>query len=176
MAEQVLTNAVGGADFSVSDNGVLAFAARGGALGQIVKLDRSGRLIGTLSSTTDVLVPVLSPDEKRIAVRIRDLATGTRDIWIVDIVREVASRLTFDPRNENYPAWSPDGTRIAYTSTSAQAPGIYVQAATGAGRSERVLPSTGEEPWSSPTGRTTARSCSTRRRPTALARTPGCCP
>ena len=145
VAEQVLTNAVGGADFSVSDNGVLAFAARGGALGQIVKLDRSGRLTGTLTSATDVLVPVLSPDEKRIAVRIRDLATGTRDIWIVDVVREVASRLTFDPRNENYPVWSPDGTRIAYTSTSTQAPGIYVQPATGAGRSELFLPSTGED-------------------------------
>jgi Tol biopolymer transport system component len=63
----------------------------------------------------------------------------------VDIAREVASRLTFDPRNENYPLWSPDGAQIAYTSTSAEAPGIYIQASTGAGRSERVLPSGGED-------------------------------
>ena len=145
VAEQVLTNAVGGADFSVSDNGVLAFAARGGSLGQIVKLDRSGRLTGTLSTPGDILVPSMSPDEKRIAVRIRDIATGTRDIWVLDIAREVASRLTFDPRNENYPVWSPDGTRIAYYSGSAEGTGIYVQPSTGAGRSENILPSAGAE-------------------------------
>ncbi len=139
VAEQVLTNAVGGADFSVSDNGVLAFAARGGALGQLVRLDRTGRSAGTLATISDLLGPSLSPDEKRIAVRIRDLATSTRDIWVVDIARDVASRLTFDPRNENYPVWSPDGMQIAYASASAQAPGIYVQAATGAGRNELVL-------------------------------------
>jgi eukaryotic-like serine/threonine-protein kinase len=145
VAEQVITNAVGGADFSVSDNGVLAFAARGGALGQVVRLDRTGRVTATLTSALDVLGPVLSPDGRRIAARVRDLATSTRDIWILDIAREVTSRLTFDPANENYPVWSPDGRQVAYFHTGGAARGIHVQSASGAGRSERVLPSSGVE-------------------------------
>ncbi len=145
VAEQVLTNSVGGADFSVSDNGVLAFASRGGALGQVTQLDRSGRTVATLSGNLDVLAPALSPDGRRIAVRMRDLSTSTRDIWVLDIARGVSSRLTFDPRNENYPVWSPDGSQLLYYSDVADAPGLHVRPATGAGRSERVLASTGGE-------------------------------
>jgi Tol biopolymer transport system component len=145
VAEQVITNAVGGADFSVSDNGVLAFAARAGGLGQVVRLDRSGRVVATLFAPSDLIGPALSPDARSIAIRIRDMTTTTRDIWVLDLTREVASRLTFDARNENYPLWSPDGKQILYYWAAQGAPGIYVQAATGAGRSERLLPAGGDE-------------------------------
>jgi Tol biopolymer transport system component len=41
--------------------------------------------------------------------------------------------------------WSPEGTRILYYSSAADAAGLHVQPATGAGRSERVLAGSGGE-------------------------------
>jgi eukaryotic-like serine/threonine-protein kinase len=37
-----------------------------------------------------------------------------RDVWIIDIARNVPSRQTFDPGIDTSPVWSPDGTRIAF--------------------------------------------------------------
>jgi Tol biopolymer transport system component len=144
IAEEVVTNGVGGADFSVSSTGVLAYSNRRGQLGQLVKLDRTGRVTATLSSAGDILHPTLSPDLRKVALRIRDSQSQTRDIWVVDLARTVSSRLTFEPRNENYPVWSPDGARLIYYSDSPDASGLYVRHSTGAGRSEQVLASSQE--------------------------------
>ncbi len=144
VAEQVITNAVGGADFSSSTNGVLAYATRSGLLGRLVALDRAGRQMGTLSGDADMLHPALSPDGRRVALRIRDLQATTRDIWVTDLARRVSSRLTFGARNENYPLWSPDGNRVLYYADAADAQGLTVQPASGAGRSELLLPTTFE--------------------------------
>ena len=46
----------------------------------------------------------------------------TVDIWIIDIARNVRSRLTFDPGRDVSPVWSPDGTRIAFQSTRSGKP------------------------------------------------------
>ena len=145
IAEQVLTNTVGGADFSVSDTGVLAYSTRGGLLGHVDLLDRGGRRLSSISPDADVLNPALSPDGKRLAVRMRDAQRGgNRDIWIIDVIRRVSSRLTFGVRNENYPIWSPDGSRILYHSDAPESQGLCVQPASGAGRSECILPAKGE--------------------------------
>ena len=145
IAEQVLTNAVGGADFSVSGNGVLAFAARGGSLGQVQEFNREGRVTATLAEGVDALNPALSPDGRRLALRFRDAATATRDVWVIDVARKIASRLTFEPTNENYPVWSPDGSQILYFQDARSNAGLQLQAASGAGRGERILPSSGGE-------------------------------
>jgi len=144
VAEQVLTNAVGGADFSASETGVLAYATRSGLLGHVVSMDRAGRVLRTISADADMLHPVLSPDGRKLVVRIRDVQLGSRDIWVIDLGRRVSSRLTFGARNENYPLWSPDGTRILYYSDDSKDPGIFVQPSSGAGRGERVLSSGAE--------------------------------
>jgi Tol biopolymer transport system component len=36
------------------------------------------------------------------------------DIWIIDIARNIRSRLTTDPGTDSAPVWSPDGARIAF--------------------------------------------------------------
>jgi WD40 repeat protein len=38
------------------------------------------------------------------------------DIWLVELAHDVASRFTFDPHNDIYAVWSPDGARIAFGS------------------------------------------------------------
>jgi len=78
----------------------------------------------------------LYPDGKRVATRIFDKETRTRDIWTLDIGRGLATRFTFDPGNENFPLWSPDGSRIAYFWNDPKKPGIYARSASGAGGTE----------------------------------------
>jgi Tol biopolymer transport system component len=41
---------------------------------------------------------------------------GNNDVWLLDLARPVAERLTTDPKNDYAPVWSPDALRIAYCS------------------------------------------------------------
>jgi len=135
IAERVATNAVGGADFSCSRNGILTMATNGGQLAEVRKVDRSGVQSPTVYASGDILHPVLSPDGKLLALRLREASATTRDIWVIDLARQVSSRLTFDPGNENYPLWSPDGSAILYANNSGA---LVTQRATGAGTQEKL--------------------------------------
>ena len=85
----------------------------------------------------------LSHDSQRLAVCIRDSA-GKRDIWVFDLVRGVKTRVTFDPADETNPAWSPDGSEIAYNSDRRGHRDLYVRSSSGTGQ-ERVLLESSEE-------------------------------
>jgi Tol biopolymer transport system component len=41
---------------------------------------------------------------------------GKGDIWIVELERGRSTRFTFDNAHSFAPIWSPDGSRVAYTS------------------------------------------------------------
>jgi Tol biopolymer transport system component len=107
-----------------------------------VWFDRSGKRLGTVGGVADYTNPALSPDGNRVAVSIRDAATGGRDIWIFDLLREgAASRITFEPSDETNAVWSPDGGRVAYSSDRRGARDIYTKNASGVGAEELVIES-----------------------------------
>jgi hypothetical protein len=142
--------------FSVSSNRVLAYRT-GGRLAQVqlAWFDRTGRRLETLGETADYSNPALSPDGKRIAVGRRDLKSQTRDLWLFELERGTASRLTFDPADDFNPVFSRDGTRILFTSTRKGPRDIYSKASTGVGEDEPVLEGEGAknvDDWS-PDGR-----------------------
>ena len=115
---------------------------RGGASSAISSLqwiDRSGKKLGVVGEPAEYSNPVLSPDDSKLAVCIRDPQIRTRDIWIFDMVRGTRTRLTFDPAEDVNPVWSPDGTRIAFTSDRAGQRNIYWKAADGSGSEELLL-------------------------------------
>ena len=56
--------------------------------------------------------PRFSPDGRQVALTIRDPAAN---IWIYDIERGGATKLTEEGRNVD-PVWTPDGTRVTFTS------------------------------------------------------------
>ena len=62
----------------------------------------------------------LSPNQKFVAADAMDLATTNTDLWIYDLENESAKRLTFDPAIDSTPLWSPDGTKLVFTSDRAQ--------------------------------------------------------
>jgi Tol biopolymer transport system component len=123
--------------FSASSNGVLAYGAIAVVSSQLVWFDRRGQVLG-MTSPGDYADPELSPDGKRVAVCRDDPTTGTPDIWIMEVSRGTQSRLTFHPRWEVYPVWSPDGSRLAFAWDKEGHTDIYLKAA-GGGVEELLL-------------------------------------
>jgi hypothetical protein len=132
----------GMATFSASDNGVLAYQAGGAGEGdQLASFDRQGLVGETLPTPGQHSSPRLSPDGQRIALTLFDPRNDTVDLWIRDLGRKVATRFTADPADETFPVWSPDGSRIVYSSTrGGKAGDLYVKPS-GGGPEEELLAS-----------------------------------
>jgi Tol biopolymer transport system component len=130
--------------FAVSNQGDLAYQS-GSSLGlsQLKWVDRTGKLIADIGTPSDVRHPSLSPDGTRLAVHRFEPGTTAGDIWVVDLVRNTWTRLTFDPANDFTPVWSPDGTRVAFGSNRKDAGDIYVKNAAGQGNDELLIETPG---------------------------------
>jgi eukaryotic-like serine/threonine-protein kinase len=117
IAGPVLTMPRAGAAFSASQNGVLVYepASRNDHF-RLTVYDRNGEALRTLSDDAAYSNVELSPDGSQVAVSVADAATGTRDIWVVDMVRGVRSRVTFDVSEERSASWSVDSKSLVYTS------------------------------------------------------------
>jgi Tol biopolymer transport system component/DNA-binding winged helix-turn-helix (wHTH) protein len=128
------------ATFAASPSGVLLWRHDNRtALSSLQWFDRNGKGLGIVGEPADYSNPALSPDSSKLAVSIRDPQTKTRDIWIFDLVRGGKTRLTFDPADDLDCVWSPDGTRIAFTSDRAGQRNIYWKLADGSGPEELLL-------------------------------------
>jgi eukaryotic-like serine/threonine-protein kinase len=100
--------------FSASSNGVLAYMTRADNKRQLAWLDRNGRRLGKVGNPAAYGQIVIAPDQHRVAAEIQD-ADGQYDLWVIDLARGVASRVTFDPLSERDPVWAPDSRELAYT-------------------------------------------------------------
>jgi serine/threonine protein kinase len=121
LAEGVgMDNALSRSAFSVATNGRLAYRAGAPAQRrQLVWLDRTGRLVGTVGPPDNVGAqgsPELSPDERRIALQSAN-QQSSNDVWLIDVMRGVGSRFTSEPGSDVAPVWSPDGQRVVFASS-----------------------------------------------------------
>ena len=70
-----------------------------------------------------------------------DVRDQDLDIWTWSFTRETLTRLTFDPAEDEFPVWSPDGQRIAFSSSrdgAASDTSLFWRAADGTGSVERL--------------------------------------
>ena len=128
------------ASFSVSTTGVLVYS-RGGTptLTRLTWMDRTGRQLGTVGDPSQYFNITLSPDERRVAASLVPNIGGDRDIWVIDLARAVSSRLTFEPGVDAGPAWSPDGSRIAFSSNRSTGKGLYQMSSSGEGQAQLLM-------------------------------------
>jgi eukaryotic-like serine/threonine-protein kinase len=129
----------GDAGFSVSENGVLTHQSGRRINRQLIWYDRSGKQLSTLGEPAEYRDdPRLSPDGRRVAVMRIDPEARSGDIWIYEVARGTGSRLTFETSVEENPVWSPDGSRLLYSSNRDGVGNIYQKSATGAGPEEPI--------------------------------------
>ncbi len=104
------------------DGSKIAFSNGGGGI-WTVGSDGTGLVELTSQEAVFDRMPSWSPDGRRIAFmsdrdETRDPgcgATCNREIYVINADGTGETRLTNDPGIDNWPAWSPDGTRIAFT-------------------------------------------------------------
>ena len=139
-------NGTAGANYGVSDDGTLVYVSGGGAAAErsLVWVDRNGREEPLAAPPRNYIYPRLSPDGTRVALDVRDQEL---DIWIWDLARETSTRLTFDAGQDQYPVWTPDSTRVLFSSTRDGPSNVYWKAADGTGTVERLTESANSQ-WS----------------------------
>jgi Tol biopolymer transport system component len=122
-------------NFSISDTGVLVFdPLPDRQINQLVWMDRGGRKTGSIDGMDKAAMVRLSLDDKRFVVSRFDFQTGNADLWLSNVTGGKAERLTFNPANDIFPVWSPDGSRIAWCSNGEGVYHLYERAANGAGQ------------------------------------------
>jgi serine/threonine protein kinase len=136
--DHVASKGTGAADVSVSSDGAMAYISGVQTVLDLTSFDRQGheeRL--NLPPRTYVSLR-FSPDGQHIALDIRD---QENDIWIWDVSRRALTKLTSGAFIEQNPVWTPDGQRIAFSSTRMGATNLYWQAADKTGTAERLTTS-----------------------------------
>jgi Tol biopolymer transport system component len=126
--------------FTVSPSGILGYLSGAGKQSQLVWYGRDGKEQGRLGrpGTNDVVS--ISPDGQRVATDVGEPNGPNRDIWIYELARATATRLTFEGVHAEGPVWTHDGKIIAYT-TNRQGGDIYAKASSGLGGEEALVES-----------------------------------
>jgi dipeptidyl aminopeptidase/acylaminoacyl peptidase len=105
-----------GRAFSSSANNVLVFQQSPASNVQLAWYDREGKVLETAGDPGDYKELALSPDGMQLAVT-KGRLEDTTNIWLLDLTRGGAStRFTFGSLVDASPVWSPDGSRIIYSS------------------------------------------------------------
>ena len=118
VSDRVLTSAASQTPhFAVSRTGDLYYIDGPliGSEGSTLVRTRAGaepaRMLDDLRTFVDVR---FSKDGRKLALHIAD---QDDDIWVLDVARRVLNRVTFVAGEDETPAWSPDGTELAFAST-----------------------------------------------------------
>jgi Tol biopolymer transport system component len=121
----------GRASFAVSQSGVVVYAAgqdfqAQAADRQLLWVDREGKRSAPVGDPIQGGLR-LSPDGKRVAIAEQTGANGL-DIRIIDLERGIKIPLTTHAGNDTSPVWSPDGSRLVFsTNRDKKGQALYVK-------------------------------------------------
>jgi len=130
---------VSGADFTISKEGTLAYVSGRLASRSLVWVDHEGKSTPLMERPVSLEQPRVSVDGQRVAVG------SDYDIFIFNLSREVLTPLTGEWWNHAQ-AWSPDGNRVAFSSTKdGGEPNIFWASPDGGEEWERLTSSPNEQ-------------------------------
>ena len=139
VVEGVLSNPANGTtEFALSDTGTLVYVAAPATAtsSKLVWVNREGREEPIADIPGWLERPRLSPDGRRIAVE------NVNDLWVYELATGGFRRVTFQGVNQ-YPVWSPDGTRLAFSRGGAgKPPGLFRTTSDGNGQPEAMTSDT----------------------------------
>ena len=144
----------GSADFALSRDGSLVYVPGKlrGTDRRLVRVDRAGRTRPLVDARRAFLTLSLSPDGHRLALGIE---AANDQVWVYDLERGTLTPQTLRGNN-NSAIWTPDGSRLTFTSDRGRPSNIFWQPADGSGAPERLTTSPSwqiPQAWS-PDGRT----------------------
>jgi serine/threonine protein kinase/Tol biopolymer transport system component len=101
-------------NFAASETGLLAYRAGAAQRRQLVWVDRTGAVLRPIGEPeTDYAAgPELSPDESAVAMFRQP--SGTNNVWITELSRNVSRRISEGTLGGTHPLWDPDGQHIVF--------------------------------------------------------------
>jgi Tol biopolymer transport system component len=110
---------------------------------QLTLYDREGKELNGVGPKDLYQQPVFSPDAKRMAVIKTDLEKENNDLWVFEVATGKGKQISFSGQRENStaPAWSPDGSQVAYAALRQGSYGLYRKASNGEGTEELLYKS-----------------------------------
>jgi Tol biopolymer transport system component len=118
---------------------------------RLIWYDRSGKALETITEPGGYHEPSISKDNSKVLFGRND-GRGPQDIFLQDLSRGNATRLTFDPATDGTAVFSPDETQVVFNSNRGGKNGFYRKSASGAGTDQLLMrDETGAYPdsWSS---------------------------
>jgi serine/threonine-protein kinase len=137
----------GSAQLAFSNNGTLVYLSGGFDQGfsTLTWIDREGQEQPASAHERNFGRFDISPAGTHVAVGISSAAGEQSDIWILELERDILTRLTFDEAEDSTPIWSPDGEWITFASDrDGTVSNLYRKRANGTGEVERLT--TSEKP------------------------------
>src|SRR6267154_4692855 len=131
--------------FSASRDDVRVYRRSTASDRQLTWYDRQGKVLGTAGGPGKYGGLALSPDGTRVAVSKR--SGQASNIWLLDFSRDTSTRFTFGSGIDWSLVWSPDGSRIIFSSGN----DLYQKPVSGVKDAELLLKSSGvplAESWS----------------------------
>lgn len=129
----------GAADFSVSNNGALAYR-RYQSRSQLAWVNRQGQVVKTIGpANINVKQGRLSPDGARVATSIFNVDRGANEIWLIDTATGASRQLIAGPGLAENPVWAPDSARLVFNRASATPPKLFLRGL-GEADAEEPLP------------------------------------
>jgi Tol biopolymer transport system component len=101
--------------FATASSDTLIYGPPASQLRELVWVSRSGEPVGTVGGPGEYWTVRVDPDGRRVAVSHLSPQLRTPDVVLFEGSSPVPNQLSLSTDADEYPAWSPDGLRVAWT-------------------------------------------------------------